>query len=103
VNLCATESTDQAASTEPPEKTPPASAVPSRRAALSVEDLLLDEATLVNSPALPYVLMVASVLECRTVTREELLAALRESVRQRRIGLRARRDYVLRYLNQHPP
>jgi hypothetical protein len=47
--------------------------------------------------------MVARVIERRTVSRQELLAALRKAVRQRSIGGRFRREYVLRYLNQHPP
>jgi hypothetical protein len=47
--------------------------------------------------------MVASVIEGRTIHREELLAALRKSVRQRSIGRRPRREYVLRFLHQHPP
>ena len=43
------------------------------------------------------------VLEGRTITREELIAALRKSMRQRSIGRLPHREYVLRYLNQHPP
>jgi len=70
---------------------------------LPLEELLLDEPTLVNSGILPYVLMVASVIERRTISRDELIAALRKSMRQRSIGGQARREYVLRYLNQHPP
>jgi len=72
-------------------------------ATLPLDDLLLDERALVNSPALPHALMLASVLERRTVTREELVAALRKRMRQRSIGPRAGRDYVLRYLHEHPP
>jgi hypothetical protein len=68
-----------------------------------LEDLLLDESTLLNSPVLPYVLMVASVIERRPIRREELLAALRGSMRQRSIGRWSRREYVLRYLQEHPP
>ena len=75
----------------------------SEDATLSLEGVLLDESTLVNSPALPYALMVASVLERRTISRDELIAALRASMRQRSIGGQPRREYVLRYLNQHPP
>lgn len=67
------------------------------------EGLLLDCATVLNSPILPYVLMVASVIERRMVHREELLAALRKRMRQRSIRRGSRREYVLRYLNQHPP
>jgi hypothetical protein len=68
-----------------------------------LEELLLDESTLANSPVLPYALMVASVIERRTISRDELIAALRKRMRQRSMGRRPRREYVLRYLNQHPP
>ena len=70
---------------------------------LHLDGIVLDESILVNSRILPYVRMVASVLEGRTISREELLAALRKSMRQRSIGRLPRREYVLRYLNQHPP
>jgi hypothetical protein len=78
-------------------------AASSENATLPLEGLLLDEPTLVNSRILPYVLMVASVIEGRTIGRDELVGALRKSMRQRSIGHQARREYVLRYLNQHPP
>jgi len=70
---------------------------------LPLEGFVLDEPTLVNSRILPYVLLVASLIERRTIRREELLAALRKRMRQHSIGRRPRREYVLRYLNQHPP
>ena len=70
---------------------------------LALDGLLLDEATLMNSHMLPYVCMVASLLERRTIHSDELVATLRKSMRQRSIGLRPRREYVLSYLNQHPP
>jgi len=70
---------------------------------LNLDGFVLDERTLVNSRILPYVRMVASVLERRTVSREELIAALLRSMRQRSIARAPRREYVLRYLNQHPP
>ena len=70
---------------------------------LTLDGLMLDESTLVNSPVLPYACMVASLIEGQTIGREELLAALRKSLRQRSMGRRARREYVLRYLNEHPP
>jgi hypothetical protein len=78
-------------------------AASSAMAMLSLEGVLLDERVLLNSPALPYVLMVASVLERRTISHDELITALRERMRQRSIGGPPRREYVLRYLNQHPP
>jgi hypothetical protein len=70
---------------------------------LNLEGFVLDEPTLVNSRILPYVQMVASLLEGRTISREELIATMRKGLRQRSMGGRPRREYVLRYLNQHPP
>lgn len=70
---------------------------------LHLDGFVLDEPTLVNSCVLPYVRMVASVLEGRTIHREELIAALRKRMRRRSIGRLPHREYVLRYLNQHPP
>jgi hypothetical protein len=78
-------------------------AAPSENAALPLEGLLLDESTLVDSGILPYVLMVASVIERRTISRDELIAALRKSMRQRSFDRWPRREYVLRYLHEHPP
>jgi hypothetical protein len=75
----------------------------SENAALPLEGLLLDEPTLVNSRILPYARMVASIIERRTISRNELIAALRKRMRQHSIGRRPHREYVLRYLNQHPP
>lgn len=70
---------------------------------LPLEGLLLDEPTLVSSRILPYVAMVASMIERRTISRDELIAALRKRMRQHRIGRRPRREYVLCYMNEHPP
>jgi hypothetical protein len=69
----------------------------------SLDGLVLDESTLVNSPVLPYVRMVASLLEGKTIRREQLIAALCSSLRQRSIDPLPHREYVLRCLNQHPP
>jgi hypothetical protein len=71
--------------------------------ALPLDGFVLDESTLVHSPILPYVLMVASIIERRTISHDELIAALRKSVRQRRFDRWPRREYVLCYLNEHPP
>ncbi len=76
---------------------------PSEYVTLSLEGFVLDEPTLVNSRILPYVRMIASVIEGRTIGRDELIAALRKRMRQHSIGRRPRREYVLCYLNQHPP
>lgn len=70
---------------------------------LALDGFTLDEATLVNSPMLPYLAMVASVIEGRPIRRGELLQALLRSMRQRSFDRLPRREYVLRFLNQHPP
>ena len=70
---------------------------------LNLDGFVLDESTLVNSRILPYVQMVVSLLEGRTIHRKELIATLRGSLRQRSIHRLPRRAYVLRYLQQHPP
>jgi hypothetical protein len=61
---------------------------------MHLDGFVLGEPTLVNSRILPYVRMVASVLEGRTISHEELLTALRRSMRQRSIGHSPRREYV---------
>ncbi len=70
---------------------------------LTVEGFVFDEPTLVKSSMLSYLAMVTSLIERRTIGREELLKWLRRSMRQRSIGRLPRREYVLRYLQQHPP
>ena len=70
---------------------------------LPLDGFVLDEVTLINSRVLPYLQLVVRLLEGRRITREELLAMLGKSLRQRSIGRRPRREYVLRYLRQHPP
>jgi hypothetical protein len=81
----------------------PGRAAPAENVTLPLDGFVLDESTLVNSLILPYVRMVASLLEGRTIRREELIAALRKRMRQRSIARAPHREYVLRYLSQHPP
>jgi len=70
---------------------------------LSLDGFTLDAATLVNSPLLPYLAMVASVIEGRTIHADELLCLLLRSMRQRSFDRLSRREYVLCFLKQHPP
>jgi hypothetical protein len=70
---------------------------------LTLEGFTLDETTLANSPMLSYLAMVASVIEGRPISREELCEVLRRSMRQRSFDRLPRREYILRVLNQHPP
>jgi hypothetical protein len=70
---------------------------------LLLEGFTLDQATLVNSPLLSYLAMVATLVEGRTIRRRELLGILLRSMRQRSFDRLPRREYVLRIVNQHPP
>jgi hypothetical protein len=116
-----------AASLEPPSASHPApsSKAPSERLAASHENehdnrgltdlsptdtwslelagVTLTHETLANSPVLTYLCHVVGMIEKRTITRKELLKTLRQSLRQRSLTARARREYVLSYLNEHPP
>jgi hypothetical protein len=76
---------------------------PSKDVQLTLEGFTLDEVTLVDSLMLPYLAMVASVIEGRSIDAEELLYVLRRSMRQRSFDRLPRREYALRFLNQHPP
>jgi len=80
----------------PPEAVPP-------KIELRLEGVVVDEATLRNSPLLPHVLTVVNLLEGLRLALPQLVELLLALLRQRSIGLRRRRDYVLKYLHQHPP
>jgi len=70
---------------------------------VALDGFALDEVTLENSSLLPYLAMVATVIEERVIGPEELLHVLRRSMRQRSFDKLPRREYVLGFLNQHPP
>jgi len=70
---------------------------------LELEGVTLTYETFAHSPVLSYLRQVVGMLEGRTITDEELLKTLRQSLRQRSLTARARREYVLSYLNEHPP
>lgn len=76
---------------------------PSEDVRLILEGFTLDEVTLVNSSMLPYLAMIASLIEVRTISPAELLLVLRKSMRQRSFDRQPRREYVLGFLDQHPP
>ena len=86
------------ASANPAERTQPEAG-----AELRVAGVVLDEARIVRSPVLPYVRMVASLIEGRNIGLPELIQALQNAVRQHSISRRRRVDYVVHCLNQHPP
>ena len=70
---------------------------------VALDGFTLDEVTLVNSPVLPYLAMIATVLEGRTIGITQLIQVLRRSMRQRSFDRLPRREYVLRFLHEHPP
>jgi hypothetical protein len=70
---------------------------------LPLEGVVLDEASVVGSPILPYVRMVASLIEGRNVSERELVDALLNTLRQRSMARRTRSRYVLHFLHRHPP
>lgn len=76
---------------------------PEAGAELRVAGVVLDEARIARSPMLPYVRMVASLIEGRNIGLPELIQALQNAVRQHSISRRRRVDYVMHCLNQHPP
>jgi hypothetical protein len=71
--------------------------------ALDLNGFVLDESPVVNSPMLPYIRTLIWMLEGVRLSHVELVAWLREVLRQRGIVDRSRRDYVLCFLHQHPP
>lgn len=70
---------------------------------LHLDGVVLDESSVVNSPLLPYLRMVVSLIEGIRLTCQELVRLLRQALRQRSLAFRRRIDYVLRFLHQHPP
>jgi len=52
---------------------------------------------------LKYLRMVTSLIEGRRISMEELVVMLARSMRQRSMSRISRIDYVLNYLNKHPP
>ena len=76
---------------------------PREEASLPLEGLVLDERILRRSCTLSYLAMLVSLLERTPVDRRSVLRMLRQCMRRRSMGRIARREYVLRYLQEHPP
>ncbi|MFW6170485.1 MAG: hypothetical protein ACODAD_08345 [Planctomycetota bacterium] len=70
---------------------------------LDLDGVVLDESSLVNSPLLPYIRAVIRMIDGVRLSHAELVAWLRRVLRQRSMVYCPRRDYVVRFLNQHPP
>ena len=90
-------STPTRTSGEDSERTPPC------RGWLFLEGVRLNAASVVKSPLLPYLQLVASCIERRKIGRDELVQALLTTMRQRSLSAGSRITYVLDYLNRHPP
>lgn len=70
---------------------------------VSLDGFVLHEATLRSSPVIPYLLLLFQLLAGLRLSRDDLLSLLCERMRQRSIGRLSRREYLLLYLQQHPP
>lgn len=70
---------------------------------LRFEGVVLNEASLLKSRMLPYVRMVASLIEGIEFSYPEIVLLLRQALRQHSIATRRRSQYVLRFLHEHPP
>ncbi len=76
---------------------------PDENVQLMLAGFTLNEVILVHSPLWPYLAMVASLLEGRKIRPKVLLNSLRTVMRQRSFDGLPQREYVLRFLTQHPP
>jgi hypothetical protein len=70
---------------------------------LDLNGVVLDEASIVNSPMLPYIRTLIWMIEGIRLSHVEVVGWLRQVLRQRSMAYRPRREYVLRFLHQHPP
>jgi hypothetical protein len=86
----------QAAQVEPP--APDTSGL-----SIELPGLQLTEAMLEHSLVLDYVLLLYLLIGRQSLTREQLLARLRERMRQHSLVHLNRRDYVIQLLHKQPP
>jgi len=70
---------------------------------LDLDGLILDESSVVNSPMLPYIRTLIWMIDGIRLSCAGVVQWLREVLRQRSMAYRPRREYVLRFLHQHPP
>ena len=67
------------------------------------DGVVLDEASVTNSPLLPYVRMMVSLIDGVRLNCRELVGLLLQAQRQHRFAFWSKIDYVLRFLHEHPP
>jgi len=70
---------------------------------LELDGVVVDESSVVNSPMLPYIRTLIWMIDGIRLSCAEVVQWLREVLRQRSMAYRPRREYVLRFLHQHPP
>jgi hypothetical protein len=72
-------------------------------AALRLEGVVLDEASLARSPMLPHVRMLIGLITGIALSCGEIVRLLRQALRQHSIGAGKRSDYLRGFRHQHPP
>jgi len=70
---------------------------------LDLNGVVLNEALIIDSPMLPYIRTLIWMIEGIRLSHVEVVGWLRQVLRQRSMAYRPRREYVLRFLHQHPP
>lgn len=70
---------------------------------LELSGVVLDESSVLSSPILPYVRTLIWLIDSIRLSRSEVVEQLRQALRQHSMAYQRRRDYVLRFLHQHPP
>jgi len=70
---------------------------------LTLDGITLDESTISSSGMLPHLRMLVALIEGVRLDRQQLVDCLLRALRQHSIVRRRRVDYVLAFLNQHPP
>jgi len=71
--------------------------------ALDLDGVVLDDSLLVNSPMLPYIRTLIWMIDGVRLSHVEVVQWLRKIQRQRSMAYRPRREYILRFLHEHPP
>ena len=70
---------------------------------MQLAGVALDDSCLALSPILSYAQLLVQHIEGFRLSSNQLITALRKSMRQHSIAYRTRTDYVLQFLHQHPP
>ena len=70
---------------------------------LRLEGVVLDESSLAESPMLPHVRMLVSLIEGIELSCRDVVRLLRRAMRQHSIGAGRGVDYLLGFLHRHPP